>query len=176
MKARSFRKLPGARWLQYSLVVMSLSAAGCVIPLSLEPEPATDAGGLPAAPSILSGDPPFGQIITLNKPEKRSLSAIVEDANARDTIDARLYLDPSTNRSPLSIGLSVDRLPPGPKGETRTKLTFVEVAFCSTLDVGSHDIELYVVDEKFANNDVDGRQTNPVTDHKVSAFWRLDCQ
>lgn len=176
MKASSFNRLLRARWLQYSLVVMSLSAAGCVIPLNLEPEPATDAGGIPAAPSILSGDPPFGQVITLTRMEKRAVSAIVEDANPTDTIDARLFLDPTNITPPQAIALSVDRLPPGPQGEARYKLTFIDFDFCQVPAPGPHDLELYVVDRPFSNNDGVGRQTNPPTDHKVSAFWRLDCQ
>ena len=67
-----------------------------------------------------------------------------------------------------AYGVATKRIPAGELLETGERVRF-------TLPTG-HDIELYVVDEKFANNDVDGRQTNPVTDHKVSAFWRLDCQ
>jgi hypothetical protein len=189
MKHRNFNSLKKARALHLtalvtallaagSLALIATSAVGCVIPLSLEGEPDSDGGAPPAAPSIISGSPAFTRgVITLRASEKRALSAVLEDVNG-DTLSAHLYryvtdLDPP----PLNVNPVITRTVVAPGGAQRYLLNVAETAYCSDVDPGLYDLELYVADQPFATLDnINGRQTTPTTGHKVSAFWRLNCQ
>lgn len=150
-------------------LLATVLAAGCVIPLPIEPVPAEPN----TRPVVIGGEPDFTMPIPLRHDQAVSFTVLAYDADAGDTIKAKLR---RTYPSPVWLGEYIMKTTGG-DGTTRT-VTTEPRQYCVEWDPNNmapsnttYYVAVYVSDLDFPNN-----LEPPSPEHSDFKLWPLLCQ